>query len=253
MYCNRCGSQLDPNSSFCTTCGNAVNTTVVPQTDNTVVPTNGTVVPTVVPQNNKSNVTITSIIIVLVLFIGAGIVGILLLKNTKASTPVNNDNTQIAMDNITSAVTSSSTTKKSNSWATSSQRVDTIDNVVSYTVNGLKIYIPEGYTPSYTNNILTVVNNNGINYYMINVVTAPYDSVDQETFKNNLLSSGYTIKSFTPGTYMDRSGIKIDVSIQGYDYTCYVLKVNASKVALFLFDKGTTEEQATVLVNYSLM
>ena len=37
MNCNRCGNPVDPNSSYCNTCGNQIiQPTVVPQTNNTV-------------------------------------------------------------------------------------------------------------------------------------------------------------------------------------------------------------------------
>ncbi len=251
MYCNRCGNQVDPNSQFCSTCGNSITPTVVPQSDNTVVPTNGTVVPTVVPQNNKSNVTITSIIIVLTIFIGAGILGILLLKNSKSNLTANNSTTQIAMDNITSAITKETSTKKTG-WVTTSQRVDVIDPSTSYSVNGVNINIPEGYNPSYTNDVLTVIANNGSNYYMVHVIDGIFENVNLNTFKSNLEKNGYVINEFSPGTYMDRQGIKIDLMYSGYNYICYVLKANDSKIALFLFDKSATYEYANEMVTYSL-
>ena len=253
MYCNRCGNQVDPNSQFCITCGNAITPTVVPQSDNTVVPTNGTVVPTVVPQNNKSNVTITSIIVVLVIFIGAGIVGIMLLRNSKASVALPDQTTQIALADTTTTVAATEKTTKNASWATTTtvQRMDVIDN--SYSLNGLKINIPTGYTPSYTNDVLTLIDPNGKDYYAVNVISSVYEAIDKDKYKNDLIKNGYDIHTFEPGTYTGRSGIYMTLKYSGYEYQCYVIKANSSKVAFFLFDRKASSEYIDTMINYSLM
>ena len=253
MYCNRCGNQVDPNSQFCITCGNAITSTVVPQTQPTVVPTNGTVVPTVVPQNSKSNVTITSIIVVLVIFIGAGIVGIMLLRNSKASVALPDKTTQIAMADITTEAIKAETSTKVASWATTTTaaRVETGGN--SYSMNGLKINIPDGYTPSYTNDVLTLIAANGKDYYAVNVISSVYEAIDKDKYKSDLIKNGYDIHTYEPGTYIGRSGIYMTLTVNGYNYQCYVLKANSTKVAFFLYDKSASEAYINQMINYSLM
>ena len=251
MYCNRCGNPIEQNSQFCTTCGSAINTTVVPQTNPTVVPTNETVVPTVVPQNTKSSVTITSIIVVLVVFIGAGIVGILLLRNSKANVNPQPASSQVALADITSAITEQKT-KKTNTWAstTTAQRVDKIENSLS--VNGLTIHVPEGYNPSYTNDVLTLIDSTGTKYFLINVIAAPYEAVDTNKFKNDLIANGYDVHTFEVGTYANRNGIYMTLTYMGFRYKCYVIKANSSRVAFYLFDESSNEDYIYSMIDYSL-
>ena len=73
------------------------NNTVVPQVDNTVVPT-------VVPQKNNS-APIVAIILVMVLFIGVGCAGVVLLKQTKGT---------VTERNVTQNVVYNETTNKTN-------------------------------------------------------------------------------------------------------------------------------------------
>ena len=252
MYCNRCGNQVDPNSQFCITCGNAITPTVVPQSDGIVVPTNGTVVPTVVPQNSKANVTITSIIVVLVIFIGAGIVGIMLLRNSKASVALPDQTTQIALADITTVAQPEEKTTKAATWATTTTaaRVETGN---SYALNGLKINIPDGYTPSYTNDVLTLIAPNGKDYYAVNVISSVYEAIDKDKYKADLISHGYDIHTYEAGTYTGRNGIYMTLKYSGYEYKCYVLKANSSKVAFFLFDRSASDQYIDQMINYSLM
>jgi len=226
---------------------------VVPQSDGTVVPKNETVVPTVVPQNTKSNVTITSIIVVLVIFIGAGIVGILLLRNSKASVAIPEQTTQIAINDLVNTTIPATTTTKAGGWVstTTTTRVDGIEN--SYTVNGLKINIPDGYTPSYTNEVLTVVAPNGKDYYLINVITGVFEAIDQNKYQSELIKAGYEIGTFEPGTYTGRNGIKMDIKYTNRDYRCYIVKANGNKVAFFVFDPHVSSEYVDNIINYSLM
>jgi hypothetical protein len=232
MNCNRCGNPVNPNSSFCATCGNQINNTVVPQTVNqpTVVPQTTS---TVVPQSNNNNNTIIAIIVVLVIFIGAGVAGVTLLKQTKSSTFNNNDTQNIVLNDTTTTL---ARTTKSNdgNWKTT-QRVDKIDQSSSLMVNGYNVVIPDGYIPSYQDNILTVFDSSKTRYYIINVIDTIVSRIDVEQYKSSLMQQGYPAKNFNRTTIENCDTLQFDMDNNLGHIDAYLVQVAPTKVALFMF------------------
>lgn len=233
MNCNRCGNPVNPNSSFCATCGNQINNTVVPQTVNqpTVVPQTTS---TVVPQSNNNTNTIIAIIVVLVIFIGAGVAGVTLLKQTKSSTSKNNDTQNIVLNDATTTTIKRTTKSNDGNWKTT-QRVDKIDQSSSLMVNGYNVVIPDGYIPAYQDNILTVFDSSKTRYYIINVIDTIVSRIDVEQYKSTLMQQGYPAKNFNRTTIENCDTLQFDMDNNLGHIDAYLVQVAPTKVALFMF------------------
>jgi hypothetical protein len=229
VNCNRCGNPVDQNSSFCRTCGNQITNTVVPQTVG-----QPTVVPTVVPKKSN-NATILTIVIVLVIFIGAGVAGVTLLKQTKANSQLLDGKTQnVAIDED---VTKNKTNEKTNKtgWkTTTTQRLDMVDNIQTYNLNGVILTVPDGYTSSIKNNILTVSYTNS-KYYMVNVIDTVVKLINVEQYQKNLINEGYPGENFEFTTIGDLDTLKFEMNNEhGHIYT-FLVQAEYNKTAIFMF------------------
>ena len=231
MNCNRCGSPVEANSSFCRTCGNQINQTVVPlNAQPTVVPQN--LQPTVVPKNN--NGAILAIVFVLIVFIGAGVAGVTILKQTKANTPVVVDQTQnIALNETTKAVKTTKTAVWN--YTTTTNRVNTLDENDYYKLNGVDIVIPNGYTPSYSNGMLTIFDTTSSKYYLVNVVDSIVKNVDLDVYRNNLLTEGYAVNNLVKTTVIDCDAIQFDMDTNIGHIDTYLIQTTPIKTTLFMF------------------
>lgn len=253
MNCNRCGNPIDPNSNFCNTCGNAINQpTVVPQVNNTVVPqVDNTVVPTVVPQKNNT-APLIAIILVLIVFIGAGCAGVILLKQTK-STVGGNVTTQniVYNDPATKAIT---TTSKQAGWNTTTQqtRIDVIDENSYYKVNGLNITVPAGYTSTYSNDVLTVVDPNKSKFYMINVVDRRLETLDLNEYRNYLAQNGYSVDEFVKTKIGSYDVIAFNMPTENGVYNSFLVRANSTKTAIFMFVNESDADYIYRIIDTSL-
>lgn len=245
MNCNRCGNPVEPNTTFCRTCGNQINNTVVPQTVN-----QPTVVPTVVPQKNN-NATVLTIVLVLVIFIGAGVAGVTLLKQTKANNSLDNRTQNIALNEETTKLVNKAneTTKKTGWKTTTTQKMDIIENVKYYEVNGVNIIIPDGYTPSYTNNILTVYYNDN-KYYMVNVVDVLVKTIDVEIYQQNLINQGYEGKNFNLTTIGEYDVLKFDMDNNIGHIDAFLVQAKYNKTAIFMFvDEKDSDRMNNIIID----
>ena len=248
MNCNRCGNPIEPNSVFCRTCGSQINPTVVPQNVN-----QPTVVPTVVPQNTvvpkNNNNTILAIIIVMVIFIGAGVAGVTILKQTKSNTNNISKNQNVALAETTTKTVK--TTKQATWNYTTTQRVDTVDNNF-YKLNGVDIIIPEGYTPSYTNGMLTIFDSTATKYYLVNVVDSIIKKVKLEDYNSNLVSQGYTPNNLRYSTVVGCDAIEFDMDSKVGHIDTYLVQTTPFKVTLFMFVNETDNAYKENIIKISL-
>lgn len=233
MNCSRCGNPIDPNSSFCNTCGNAiVKPTVIPQVNNTVVPqVDNTVVPTVVPKKNN-NTPIVAIILVLIVFIGAGSAGVILLKQTKSNITKSEVNQNIVYNEKT---TTSKTQGGFKNTTTKQSRLDVVDENNYYKVKGLTIVVPAGFTHTYSDNILTVVNPNTSKSYMISVVDRSLDLLDLNEYKKGLAQKGYNVDVFTKTKIGEFDAIAFNITSSVGTFSSYLVKAEYNKIAVFMF------------------
>ena len=259
MNCNRCGNPVDPNSSYCNTCGNQIiQPTVVPQTNNTVVPqVDNTVVPTVVPQKNNS-APIVAIILVMVLFIGVGCAGVVLLKQTKGTVIERNVTQNVVYNettnktNVTKQTEDIVSTTKPNGWGTTTQKVDIIDESSVYKINGFNIKVPAGYSATYKDDMLTVVNNSNGQFYMLSVVINNLSQVDWNNYTTYMRNNGINVSNLARTQVGNHEAYTLTMSSNGESLYAFYIQVKAGNILYIVFPLGTSYEYMQSIIFESI-